>query len=327
MKRREFITLLGGVAASWPLAARAQQPKERLRRIGWLNTEGTGPSRSRLNAFKGGLVDLGWIEGRNLAFEERSGGEVERLRSFAVELAALRPDLIFVSNSVSLAAMRRATGTIPILFATITDPVGQGFVPSLAQPGGNITGFAGAEFAVATKVLELLKKIAPGITHVAYMYDAVLPTAIGAFPEVEAAALSLGLELSKSPVRNAGEIERAVNALAQTPNAGLFLFASPTIAQNQELIVTLAARYGLPAVHTLRYFATGGGLASYWPDDIDLSRRAASYADRILKGEKPADLPVQLATKFELVLNLKTAKATGLVIPESVLAIADEVIE
>jgi putative ABC transport system substrate-binding protein len=245
----------------------------------------------------------------------------------AGQLAALRPDLIYVATSGSLAAVRRTAGTIPIVFSSIADPVGQGFVSSLAQPGGTITGFAAAEFGAATKDLELLKKIAPGVMRVAFMYDPAQPGASGAFAEVEAAAAILGVEVSKTPVRDTGEIERAIDALTQAPNVGLFLFPSPAVAVHQELVVSLAIRHRLPAIQQFRYFPAGGGLASYGPDDLDLARRAASYADRILKGEKPADLPVQLPTKFELVLNLKTARTMGLVIPESVLALADEVIE
>jgi putative ABC transport system substrate-binding protein len=329
MRRREFITLLGGAAAAWPLAARAQQPG-RMRRIGWLATgesSGLPAMTSRLGAFKRGLADLGWIEGRNVVFEERwASSDTERLRSSAAELVTLRPDLIFVANSPSLAAARRATGTIPILFANIADPIGQGFVSSLAEPGGNITGFAGIEFTLVTKQLELLKKIAP-LTRVTFMYDPAQPAAAGAFAELEIAAPSLGLELSRTPVRNAGEIERAIDALAQAPNAGLLLFGGPVITLDQDLIVAMTTRYRLPAIHSFRYFVAGGGLASYGPDDVDSSRRAASYADRILKGAKPADLPVQQETKFALVLNLKTAKTMALVIPESLLAVADEVIE
>jgi putative ABC transport system substrate-binding protein len=327
MRRREFITLLGS-AAAWPLAARAQQSEGRLRRIGWLEVQSTMPVMRRLDAFKRGLADLGWVEGRNLAFEGYSANDdPERLRSAAAELASLRPDLIFVENSVSLGAARRATGTVPILFATVTDPVGQGFVSSLAQPGGNITGFAGAEFDVAGKELEVLKKIAPAVTRVAFLYDPAQPAASGVFAEVESAARSLSVELSKAPVRNATEIEHAIDALRQAPNAGLFVFPSPMMTLNQELIVTMTTQYRLPAIHQFRYFPEGGGLASYGTDDVDLCRRAASYADRILKGEKPANLPVQLPTRFQLLLNLKTAKAMGLVIPENMLALADEVIE
>jgi putative ABC transport system substrate-binding protein len=327
MKRREFLMLLSAAAAP-PLTARAQQAG-RLRRIGWLsaNTGVEGdPTLGRLKAFKRALADLGWTEGRNVAFEERwANNEPERLQSLAGQLAALRPDLIYVATSGGLAAVRRAAGTIPIVFSSIADPVGQGFVSSLAQPGGTITGFGAAEFGAATKDLELLKKIAPGVMRVAFMYDPAQPGASGAF--AEAAAAILGVEASKTPVRDAGEIERAIDALAQAPNVGLFLFPSPAVAVHQELVISLAIRHRLPAIQQFRYFPAGGGLASYGPDDLDLARRAASYADRILKGEKPADLPVQLPTKFELVLNLKTARTMGLVIPESVLALADEVIE
>jgi putative ABC transport system substrate-binding protein len=325
MRRRDFITLLGGAAAAWPMAARAQQT----RRVGWLsiNPE-TAPVSRRLVAFKRGLAALGWIEGRNIMFEERwAGDDYERLRVLAAELVAMRPDLIFVANSPSLAAIRRATGTIPILFANVADPVGQGFVSSLAQPGGNITGFAGVEFSVVSKEMELLKKISPGLARVAFMYDPAQPAAAGGFALAEVSAPLLGLEIAKAPVRNAGEIEHAINALAQGPPTGLLLFAGPVLTSNQDLIVTMFTQRRLPAVHGFRYFVDAGGLASYGPDDVESSRRAATYADRILRGEKPSDLPVQLETKFELVLNLKTAKAMGLVIPESVLALADDVIE
>jgi putative ABC transport system substrate-binding protein len=331
MQRREFIALLGGTAASWPLGAHAQQAG-RMRRIGFFSigarTDVSGPSQRRLGAFRRGLAELGWIEGRNLVIDERwADSDAGRLQASAAELVGLRPEVIFVSNSASLAAMRRATGTIPIVFAVVADPVGQGFVSSLAQPGGNITGFAGLEFALATKVLELLKKIAPGVTRVAFMYDPVQPAAAGALAELEAVGASLGVQLSKVPVRNAEEIEREIDVLARAPNGGLFVIASNATALHRELIAALAARHRLPAAYQFRYYVASGGLASYGADDADLSRRAASYVDRILKGEKPADLPVQLPTKFELVLNLKTAKAMGLVLSPEVLALADEVIE
>jgi putative ABC transport system substrate-binding protein len=328
--RRKFITLLGSAAAtlstSGPFDVSAQTTIGRMRRIGCLSTN-TPAARTRLNAFKRGLFDLGWIEGRNVAFEERSASDVDELRPFAAELAALRLDLIFVATSPTLAAIRRATGTVPILFSTVTDPVGQGFVSSLAQPGGNITGFAGGEFELATKQIEILKKIASRLTEVGFIYDVAQPAAAGAFAQVETVASSLEMKVSKMPVRNAGEIERAIDALAQASNAGLFIFAGPAIGLNNDLIVKMMIQHRLPAIHTFRYFVDAGGLASYGIDDVDLTRRAASYADRILKGEKPADLPVQGPTKFELILNLKTAKAMRLVIPESVLALADEVIE
>jgi putative ABC transport system substrate-binding protein len=320
--------LVGG-AAAWPLAAEAQQ-RERVRRIGWLgaSSEGPGPQQDRLNAFKRTLAQLGWIEGGNLAFDERwANNEPARLPSLAADLVALRTDLIFVSNSQTLSAARRATGIIPIIFSVVADPVGQGFVSSLAQPGGNITGFAGSEFALATKNLELLKKIAPSVTRVSFMYDPAQPAVTGTLGEIEAVTATLGVEVSKMPVRNAGDIERSIDALALASNSGLFVLPGSATVSQRELIVALAARHRLPAVYSQRYFAVSGGLASYGTDDLDLTRRAASYADRILKGEKPADLPVQLPTKFELVLNLKTAKAMGLTLPPEVLALADEVIE
>jgi putative ABC transport system substrate-binding protein len=301
-----------------------------MRRVGWLHTgsENTNPGQDRLNAFKRGLADLGWIAGRNLAYEERwADNDPARVRSHAVELAGLRPDVIFVTNSEALSAMRRATGIIPIVFSVVADPVGQGFVSSLAQPGGNITGFAGNEFALATKNLELLKKIGPDVRRVAVMYDPVNPASTGMLAEIEAVAGVLGVDVAKTPVHNADEIERSINAMVRTPDGGLFVFASTATRLHRDLIVTLAARHRLPAVYMFRFFVTGGGLASYGSDDNDLSRRAAAYADRILKGEKPADLPVQLPTKFELVLNLKTAKAMGLKLSPEVLALVDEVIE
>jgi putative ABC transport system substrate-binding protein len=298
IRRRQFLGALSG-AAAWPLAVLAQQ-SGRMRRIGWLGST-TPVSSNRLNAFKRGLADLGWIDGRNLVFEEfRSpNNDPDSLRSAARDLAALRPDLIFVANSPDLAAIRRATGTIPILFATLTDPVGQGFVSSLAQPGGNITGFAGAEFGVSTKALELLKKTAPSLARIAFIYDLAQPAAAGAYAELEGAAPLLALNLSKTPVRNAGDIEHAIGAVAETKNSGLFILASPMLTLNLELIVGLAIRNRLPAIHPFRYFAKSGGLASYGVDDLELCRRAASYADRILRAERPADLPVQLPTKFE----------------------------
>jgi putative ABC transport system substrate-binding protein len=331
MRRREVIALLGGAVSAWPLAARAQQAG-RMRRIGFLSTDfqigGAGASLRRLGAFRRGLAELGWIEGRNLVIDERwADGDAGRLRTYAAELAGLRPDVIFVANSPSLAAMRRATGTIPIVFAVVADPVGQGFVSSLAQPGGNITGFAGFEFALATKNLELLKKMAPGVTRVAIMFDPVQPAATGTLAELEGVASSLGVQLSKASVRNADEIEREIDVLARTPNGGLFVIPSPATVLHQGLIVAMAARHRLPAVYQLRLFVASGGLASYGADDLDLCRRAASYVDRILKGEKLADLPVQLPTKFEFVLNLKTARAMGLALSPEVLALADEVIE
>jgi putative ABC transport system substrate-binding protein len=328
LRRREFITLVAG-AAAWPLATSAQQP-QRMRRIGWL-TAGLGNAdlgHLRLNAFKRGLADLGWVEDRNFLMEERWGdNDPERLRSQASELAALRPDVIFVTTSEALAALRRATGTIPIVFAVVTDPVGQGFVSSLAQPGGNITGFASSEFALSTKTLELLQKIAPGLKRVAVVYDPLQPTATGSLTEIETAAALLGVEVSKVPARNPEDIEHSIDALARAANGGLLVRAGGATVLHRELILALAARHLLPAVYSIRSFVANGGLASYGADDIDTCRRAAFYVDRILKGEKPSDLPVQLPTKFQLVLNLKTAKAMGLALSPEMLALADEVIE
>jgi putative tryptophan/tyrosine transport system substrate-binding protein len=328
MKRRQFITLLSG-AAAWPLAARAQQDG-RVRRVGWL---AIGPGTAnvgqlRLNAFKRGLADLGWIEGRNLVLEERWGSnDPELLRAHAADLVALRPDAISVTTSEALAVLRRATGTIPIVFALVTDPVGQGFVSSLAQPGGNITGFASSEFALTTKGLDLLKNVAPRLARIAVVYDPQQPTAAGSLAEIDVAAKSLGVEVSRIPARNPADIERSIDDLVHTPNVGLLVLAGGTTVRNGDLIIGLTARHRLPAVYSIRYFVDGGGLASYGADQVDLCRRAASYVSRILKGEKPADLPVQLPTKFELVLNLKTAKAMGLVLSPNLLATADEVIE
>jgi putative ABC transport system substrate-binding protein len=333
MQRRSFLTFLGGAAAAWPLTARGQQG-DRMRRIGILQL---GSSRTadrslfgpiQLEALKRGLVELGWIEGRNIRFEERwADGNFQLLPIYAAELARLTPDAIFVSNSPTLREMRHATSEIPIVFAGVADPVGQGFVSSLARPGGNITGFASREFGLATKTLELLKKVAPAVDHVTFLYDPQQPAAVGIWAEVETAAPLLGMQPSKVPVRTAGEIETAIPALARASNGGVYVLASPATDLRGELIATLAQRHRLPVVHEFRYFVGVGGLASYGPDDLDLSRRAASYVDRILRGEKPRDLPVQLPTKFQLVINLKTAKALGLDIPPGVLAIVDEVIE
>jgi putative tryptophan/tyrosine transport system substrate-binding protein len=327
MRRREFIAGLGG-ALAWSVTARAQQP-DRMRRIGSLSAgEKSGPGADRHNAFKRGLAELGWIEGRNLVFEERwSNFDPEHLRSNAAELTALRPDLIFAVTSAALSEMRRATETIPIVFSVVTDPVGQGFVSSLARPGGNITGFATAEFAYGTKSLDLLKNMVPSLKRVAVVYDAQQPTASGVFEEVEAVSTVLGVEVSKTPVRSPDDIDRTISTLAHASEGGLFVIAGSATVRHRELIIALAAQYRLPAIYSIRYYVSSGGLASYGTDDVDLCRRAASYADRILKGEKPADLPVQLPTTFRFALNLKTAKAMGLVIPASVLALADEVIE
>jgi putative ABC transport system substrate-binding protein len=339
MRRREFIAGLGsglgtglgtglGAAASavlWPLAARAQQGV-RVRRIGILRLTNNFVETSA-DAIKKGLAGLGWTEGRNTRFEEPRFDNADQLLFYAAELARLAPDAIFVLGSSALQAMRHATSDIPIVFAVVADPVGQGFVSSLARPGGNITGFALFEFGLSSKRLDLLKKLAPTIDSVAYMFDPLNPAAVGVWAEIEAAAPLLALSALKIPVRTADEIERAIAALARQPNGGLYVGPSQTTLLHAELIPTLAMRYRLPSVYDYRFFVESGGLASYGADPIDLSRRAASYVDRILKGEKPRDLPVQLPTRFEFVLNLKTAKAIGLDISPNVLALADDVID
>jgi putative ABC transport system substrate-binding protein len=328
LKRREFMTLLGGAAASWPLAARAQQG-ERVRRIGVLMnfTADDAVSQGRLTAFVQGLQELGWTVGRNLQIDYRWGaGNVERYRIFAVELVALAPDILLTVGAPAVEALQLATRTVPIVFASVTDPVGGGLVASLARPGGNTTGFTLSEYGVSGKWLELLKEIAPRVVRAAVLRDPVA-VGIGQFAAIQAVAPSLQVELSPVDIRDVGEIERAVTAFANRPNGALIVTASAFTAIHRELIIALARRHQLPAVYPFRYYITSGGLISYGPDPIEQFRLAAGYVDRILKGEKPADLPVQGPTKFELVLNLKTAKALGLEVPPTLLARADEVIE
>jgi ABC-type uncharacterized transport system substrate-binding protein len=330
MRRREFITLLGGAAVAWPLAVRAQQP-ERMRRIGVLMS-GAGADdpdgQARSAAFLQGLQQLGWTDGRNIRVDYRWGmGDADLFRRYAAELVALAPDVILASGTATMAPLLQATRTVPIVFVQVTDPVGAGFVDSLARPGGNATGFILFEYGISGKWLELLKQIAPGVTRVAVIRDPVLSAGTGQFGALQSVAPSVGVEVSPVNVRDAGEIERAVAAFARSSNGGLIVTASALSVVHGELIVTLAARHKLPAVFYRRYFVTSGGLISYGPDIVDQQRRAAGYVDRILKGEKPADLPVQLPTKYELVINLKTAKTLGLEIPPMLLARADEVIE
>jgi putative ABC transport system substrate-binding protein len=330
MRRRELITLLGSAAPamSWPLAARAQQPA-RVRRIGVLvGLPETDPEgQARAGAFRQGLQALGWIEGRNIRIEQRwSVGNAERTRH-AAELVALEPEVILAAATVALVALQAATRRIPIVFAQVTDPVGAGFVASLARPGGNITGLTQHEFSVGAKWLELLKQIAPRVTRVALLYDPANPTAQEYLRTIEAAAATLGTQVSAHAVRDAAEIARAIDGFAGQPNGGLVLLPGPVGSANRNLIIQMAARHRLPAVYAFRYHVVSGGLASYGVDNIDLYRRAAWYVDRILKGEKPADLPVQHATKFQLVINLQTAKALGLEVPVTLLARTDEVIE
>ena len=328
MKRREFISLLGGAAAGWPLAASAQQTGQ-MKRIGMLmgNAENDPEGQARIAALRQGLEKLGWIEGRNIKIDYRwAGDDSSRLRILAAELVAIAPDLLFGAGTAATAPLWQATRTIPIVFAQVTDPVALGFVASLARPGGNITGFATYEHTVAVKWLELLKQIAPHVSRVAVIYPQANPSSDGFIAAIEAGAPSFGVRLFPSAVRNGAEIERAIEAIAAEPNGGLIALPGP-LTVHRELIIALAARHRLPAVYAFRYWVTSGGLASYGVDNIHLYRSAASYIDRILKGNKPADLPVQFATKFELVINLKTAAALGLDVPVMLLARTDEVIE
>jgi ABC-type uncharacterized transport system substrate-binding protein len=329
MRRREFIWLLGGAAAAWPLPLCAQQPR-RVRRIGLLiNLAADDPeSQARRAAFQQELQHLGWTDGVNMRIIARWGaGDADRIRESAAQLVAFAPDVILATSSPALAALQQVTRTVPIVFASVVDPVGGGFVANLARPGGNITGFTLFEYGLSGKWPELLKQIAPGVTRAAVLRDATLKTAVGQFAAIEAVAPSLGLELSPFAVRDAGEIERAVTAFARGSNGGLIVTGSPLTAVQRDLIVTLAARYHLPAVYPFRYFASRGGLISYGPDSIAPYRRAASYVDRILKGEKPGELPVKAPSKYELVINLQPATALNLEVPTALLARADEMIE
>jgi ABC-type uncharacterized transport system substrate-binding protein len=329
MKRREFITLIGGAAATWPLSARAQQ-REPMRRIGVLmNTAADDPeSLARVTAFAQGLQELGWIDGRNVRIDYRWGAaDVDRIRRYAEELVALAPHVIVSSGTPSVVALQQATGSVPIVFVQAVDPVGSGFVENLARPGGNITGFSVFEYGISGKWLELLKEISPRLTRAAILRDLALASGSGQLGAIQSVAPSLGVELSPVGVGDTGAIERALAAFARSSNGGLIVTASSLAIVHRELIITLAARHRLPAVYFLRLFVTAGGLISYGPDSVGPFRRAAGYVDRILKGEKPADLPVQAPTKYQLVVNLKTAKALGLDMPASLLARADEVIE
>ena len=329
MKRREFIALLGGAAAAWPLAARAQQ-RERMRRIGALmNFAATDQEgQARFAAFVEGLQELGWANGRNVQIDNRwVGSDADYIRKHAVELAQLRPDVILASATITLVPLQQATGTIPIVFASAIDPVGTGLIASMARPGGNATGFVAFEYSMSAKWLELLKEIAPSVARVAVLWESTLTVGIGQLNAIRAAAPSINMDVTPVDVRDAGGLERDIAEFARSPNGGLIVTGSPTAAARRALIIALADRYRLPAVYAQRYYVTSGGLISYAPSTTEPYRRAASYVDRILKGEKPADLPVQAPTKYELIINLKTAKALGLDIPDSVLARADEVIE
>jgi len=326
--RRKFIALIGG-AAAWPLAARAQQG-EPMRRIGALmSTAADDPEgQARIAAFQQGLQQFGWTIGRNVRIDSRwPVGDSERTRRYAAELVALAPDVILATGSAAAAPLLQATRTVPVVFVIVPDPVGAGFVNSLARPGGNATGFIQFEYGISGKWLELLKQIAPGVTRAAILRDPAISAGIGQFGAIQAVAPSLGVEASPINVRAADEIERAVADFARAPNGGLIITGSALAIFHRHLIIALAAKHRLPAVYFQRTLVADGGLISYGADVLDQYRRAASYVARILKGEKPADLPVQTPTKYELVINLKTAKALSLEIPSSVLARTDEVIE
>jgi putative ABC transport system substrate-binding protein len=328
MNRRKFITLLGG-AAVWPMAARGQQG-ERIRDIGVFMdlAADDAEGQARAGAFLQGLQKTGWALGRNLRVEYRwVGGDPNRLRRYAAELLALRLEAIFAAGTPTVSAMQPATSNVPIVFASVADPVGAGFVRSLARPGGNVTGFTPFEYSISGKWLELLKQIAPGVTRAAILRDASSTSGIGQFAAIQAVASTLGIEVQPIGVRDVDEIDRGVTAFANAPNGGLIVTGGPPTALRREGIIALARRHRLPTVYPYRFHAAAGGLISYGPDVLDQYRRAAGYVDRILKGEQPANLPVQAPTKFELVINLKTAKALGLTVPDTVLARADEVIE
>jgi putative ABC transport system substrate-binding protein len=329
MRRREVITLLCGAAAAWPLAARGQQGG-RIRRVAVLmsQAEGDREAKDREAALRDGLRKLGWVEGGNMRMDIRhAGGSDSRLQSQAIELARQAPDVLVASATSALTALRKATSTIPIVFAQVTDPVGAGFVRSLARPGGNITGFTQHEFSIGVKWLELLKELAPRTEHAAVIYDPANLTTAGYLSEIKSGASTLNVQISGHGVRDDAEIERAIGGVAARPNGGFVVLPGPAPSVRRDLVIAMAERHRLPAVYPFRYWVARGGLAFYGIDNIDLHRRAASYVDRILKGEKPAELPVQHATKFELVINLRTARTLGLDPPIALLARTDEVVE
>ena len=327
--RRKFISALGGAAAAWPLVARAQQT-DRMRRVGVLvSTAADDPNnQARDAAFRQGLQQLGWTDGRNVRIDTRfAAGNAADTRKYAAEMVALAPDVILSEGSPSTGSLLQATRTVPIVFTQVVDPVGAGFVDTLSRPGGNATGFMLFEYSLSGKWLELLKEIAPRVTRAAVLRDPAIAAGSGQFAVIQAVAPSVGMEISAVNVRDPAEIERGISAFARAANGGLILTGSALSNVHRDLIITLAARYKLPAVYVERYFAAAGGLISYGPNELDEFRLAAGYVDRVLKGEKPADLPVEAPTKYELVINLKTAKALGLTVPQSILARADEVIE
>jgi len=329
MRRREFITLIGGTVGAWPIATRAQQ-RERMRRVGVLTpfAADDAEGQARLTAFAQALQQAGWTLGQNLRLDYRWGdGKPDTMRKHAANLVELAPDVILANSSAAVSPLLQVTRTVPIVFAAVADPVGAGYVESLAQPGGNATGFTALEYQFAGKWLELIKEIAPRVTRLAVLRDSAIAAGPGQFGVLQAFAPSLGLELRPVDLREAGQIERSINTFAQGSNGGLIVTGSPAATAHRNLIVALAARNRLPAVYYLPVFCAAGGLICYGVDFLDQFRRAAGYVDRILKGEKPADLPVQAPTKYELAINLKTAKALGLDVPPTLLARADEVIE
>jgi putative ABC transport system substrate-binding protein len=328
MRRRDLITLLGG-AAAWPLTARAQQP-ERMRRVGVLmNAAADDPvGQTRIAAFLQGLQQLGWSVGRNVQIDTRwAAGDADRIRRYAAELTALAPDVIVATGSATVGPLQRASRAVPIVFVSTIDPVGGGFVESLARPGTNATGFTASEYGMSGKWLELLKQTAPRVTRVGVIRDPEIAAGAGQFGAIQSVAPTLGVELRPLGVRDAGEIERAITAFARSGNDGLIVTPSALTLVHRAVIIALAARHRLPAIYSDRHFVAAGGLISYGPDRVDQYRQAASYIDRILKGEKPADLPVQAPTKYELVINLKTANTLGLNVSDQLLTLADEVIE
>jgi len=328
VKRREFIVLLGGAAAAWPLAARTQQ-SERMRSIGVLMSLAADDRETQVRhaAFLQSLQQLGWTDGRNARIEFRGATDADHIRQYAAELVALAPDVILSSGTAVAGPLLQATRTVPIVFVQVADPVGAGFVASLSRPGGNATGFSVFEYSMSGKWLELIKEIVPGVKRVAVIRDPSISAGPAQFAAIQAVAPSFGVELSPLGVGDASQIEHSLGSFAPGSNGGLIVTASALALAHRDLITALAARHKLPAVYFQRPFVAGGGLISYGPDPLDPYRRAAGYVDRILKGEKPADLPVQAPTKYELVINLKTAKALGLQIPDKLVAIADEVIE
>jgi ABC-type uncharacterized transport system substrate-binding protein len=327
MRRREFITFVGSAAVVWPLAARAQQA-EQVRRVAILMNVDSAEQRENHAVFVQVLQQLGWIDGRTVRIDTRwANGQASEIRKHATEIVALAPDLIVATGNAGMVPLLQVTRTIPIVFANVADPVGAGIVETMARPGGNATGFVQFEYSLSGKWLELLKQIAPSVTRVAVLRDPDIPSGIGQFAIIQSVAPPLGVEVSSINIREAGEIQRAVAAFARSPNGGLIITPSALAVAHREIIVSLAAQYRLPAVYYRRWFVDQGGLISYGYDALQQYRNAAGYVDRVLKGAKPADLPVQVPTKYDMVINLKTAKALGLTMPSSLLTSADEVIE